>query len=120
MRFTVWLLLIPILLFAKSERYETGKQLYFAKGCNGCHGVKGGGMNEYPPLANRPKEYLAKKLDRFRKGLSDNQQQELMIGFARGLSDDEVDALTTFLSEFVDEQTERYDIPFESWGDGGS
>jgi cytochrome c553 len=119
-RSIIWLFLLPALLLAKSELYEAGKRLYFAKGCNGCHGIKAEGMNEYPLLANRAKGYLAYKLDRFRKGLSDNQQQELMIGFARGLSDAEIEALTTFLYEFEDEQTERYDIPFETWGDGGS
>jgi len=116
----VWFCLFPALLLAKSALYETGKQLYFAKGCNGCHGIKAEGMNEYPLLANRAKGYLANKIKRFRQGLSDNQQQELMIGFARGLSDEEIDALTTYLNEFEDEQTQRYDIPFESWGDGGS
>ena len=120
MRYIVWLFLLPALLLAKSDLYEEGKRLYFAKGCNGCHGIKAEGLHEYPMLANRDKHILAGKLERFRKGLSDNQQQEMMIGFAQGLSDAQIDALTTFLNEFVDDQKESYDPGFETWGDGGS
>lgn len=119
-KFIVWLFLIPTLLWGKSESYDAGERLYFAKGCNGCHGIKGEGLHEYPALANRDKEILAGKLRRFREGISMNQQQELMIGFAQGLSDEEIDALTTFLHEFVDTQVEQYDMEFETWGDGGS
>jgi len=106
--------------WGQSDRYKQGEQLYFAKGCNGCHGIKGEGLHEYPALAGRQKQILAGKLEQFRKGISQNQQQELMIGFAQELHDDEIDALTTFLSTFKDTQTERYEIPYESWGDGGS
>ena len=119
-RYIVWLFLVSGLLWAKSDNYDEGERLYFSKGCNGCHGIKGEGLHEYPALANRNKAILVGKLERFRKGLSDNQQQEMMIGFAQGLSDAEIDALTTFLHEFEDEQTEQYDMEFESWGDGGS
>jgi cytochrome c553 len=119
-RYIVWLFLVSGLLWAKSDNYDAGERLYFEKGCNGCHGIKGEGLHEYPALANRKKEILAGKLKRFRQGLSDNQQQELMIGFAQELSDEEIDALTTFLHEFKDEQTEQYDMEYESWGDGGS
>ena len=107
-------------LMSASTDYETGKILYFEKGCNGCHGTKAEGMNTYPPLANRARGFLAYKLRRFRSEISDKQIQEMMIPFAIGLSDKEIDQLALFLNEFVDEQTERYDIEFTSEGDGGS
>ena len=113
-------LFLAATLCGAADTYETGRELYFAKGCNGCHGVKAEGVHEYPALAKRDKEILVRKLEQFRSGVSMNQQQELMIGFARDLNDDEIDALTTFLSTFKDDQQERYDIPFEPWGDGGS
>nr|WP_298692328.1 c-type cytochrome [uncultured Sulfuricurvum sp.] len=47
------LFLIPILLFGGNDVYQQGKKLYFAKGCNGCHGVTAGGTNLYPALADR-------------------------------------------------------------------
>ena len=120
MRYIVGLFLLPLCLAAQSDLYDEGKRLYFAKGCNGCHGIKAEGLHEYPMLANRDKTILARKLERFRRGLSDNQQQEMMIGFAQGLSDAEIDAITTYLHEFKDEQKESYDPAFETWGDGGS
>ena len=107
-------------LIASSSDYELGKVLYFEKGCNGCHGTKAEGMNTYPPLANRAQGFLAYKLRRFRSEISDKQIQEMMIPFAINLSDKEIEQLALFLSQFVDEQTERYDIEFTSEGDGGS
>jgi cytochrome c553 len=107
-------------LFATSSDYKAGKILYFEKGCNGCHGTKAEGMATYPALANRAKGFLEYKLKRFRSEISDKQIQEMMIPFAKGLSDEEIDLLTTFLNEYVDEQKERYDIEFRTEGDGGS
>jgi len=107
-------------LFAGSADYEAGKTLYFEKGCNGCHGTKAEGMNTYPALANRAKGFMAYKLKRFRSEISDKQIQEMMIPFAMGLSDTDIEQLTTFLNEYVDEQSERYDIEFRTEGDGGS
>jgi cytochrome c553 len=117
--FFLFFLLLPS-LYAESDLYEKGKILYFEKGCNGCHGTKAEGMTNYPFLANRAKGYLAYKLERFRDKISDKQVQEMMIPFAENLSDKEIDALTTFLSEYHDEQGERYEPGFETWGDGGS
>jgi cytochrome c553 len=106
--------------FAKSS-YEKGKTLYMEKGCYGCHGNKAEGMHRYPYLANRAKGYLTYKLNRFRDKLSDNQQQEMMIPFAVGLSDEDIDDLTTFLYEYKDDELEeKYDDSYEVYGDGGS
>ena len=113
-----FLLFMP--LIAENSLYDEGKQLYFQKGCNGCHGIKAEGMTSYPALANRAKGFLTYKLERFRSKISDTQIQEMMIPFAKGLSDAQINALTTFLNEFYDVQTEKYDMEFETWGDGGS
>jgi len=107
-------------LFAQSPLYQEGKILYFEKGCNGCHGTKAEGMTSYPSLANRAKGFLEYKLKRFRSGISETQVDQMMIPFAQPLTDRDIDALTTFLNEFVDESTERYDPGYQSWGDGGS
>jgi len=101
--------------------YEKGKRLYKQKGCGGCHGTKLEGMHRYPYLANRAKGFLTYKLKRFRSREADNQQQEMMIPFAMNLSDDEIDALTIYMNEYVDEtSTKRYDDSFYQEGDGGS
>ncbi len=120
MRFIVLFLLFFTSLFASSELYKQGEALYFQKGCNGCHGIKAEGITSYPALANRAKGFLTYKLERFRNQISDNQQQEMMIPFAIALSDNDINAITTFLNEFVDTQQEQYDSSYEVWGDGGS
>lgn len=103
-----------------ADLYEKGKTLYFQHGCNNCHGSRAEGTGNYPLLANRAKGFLAYKLETFRKGIAETPMQEMMIGFASALSDDDIDAITTFLNQFRDEQTERYDPGFQTWGDGGS
>lgn len=114
--------LIKLFLWADepSERYETGKQLYFKHGCNNCHGPRAEGTGNYPLLANRPKGFLAYKLESFRNGVAETAMQEMMIGFARPLSDTDIDALSTFLNAFHERAAERYDPAYQSWGDGGS
>ncbi len=96
-----------------------GKSLYFSKGCSGCHGISAGGTNQYPALAYRRKPFLISKLKAFRSKQGTNQQSQLMIPFAMGLSDKEIDLLTTFLSEY-NEQKSTYKSDTTSRGDGGS
>lgn len=111
-----------LLSFSQAKTpYELGKKLYIQKGCYSCHGHKAEGILAYPALANRAKGYMTYKLKRFRSKLSDNQQQEMMIAFAVNLSDSDIDNLTTFFTEFVEEEsTERYDDSYQVYGDGGS
>jgi len=117
MRIFVLLFLSTTLLLAST--YEEGKKLYFEKGCNGCHGITAGGSAQYPALAYRRKPFLVDKLKGFRAKQGSTQLSQMMIPFALGLSDTQIDALTTFFSEFKEEvshdKTER-----SSRGDGGS
>ena len=120
MRFILLFLLTFSYIQAKTP-YEKGKELYIAKACYSCHGHKLEGMHRYPRLANRAKGYLSYKLKHFRSGKADNQQQEMMISFATALSDEDIDNLTTFFRDYVDEEvSERYDDSYEVYGDGGS
>jgi len=98
-----------------------GKDLYIKKGCYSCHGNKLEGLHQYPHLANRAKGYMTYKLKHFRAKKADTQQQEMMITFAVGLSDEDIENLTTYMYEYVDEvNAERYDDSFRAEGDGGS
>lgn len=120
MRFILLLFLTFTSIFASSA-YEKGKQLYISNACYACHGHKLEGIHRYPYLANRSKGYMAYKLKRFRDKKADTQQQEMMIDFALGLSDEDIENLTTYFSEYVDEaNAERYDDSYEVYGDGGS
>ena len=120
MRFITILIFLFSLSIAKTP-YEAGKTLYMGKGCFSCHGNKAEGMHRYPSLANRAKGFLTYKLKRFRDKISDNQQQDMMIAYAVGLSDEDIENLTTFLYEYTEDNlAESYDDSFETHGDGGS
>lgn len=109
-----------VVLDAQSA-YEKGKEIYMKNGCFGCHGRKLEGMHVYPYLANRAKGYMSYKLKRFRSKISDNQQQEMMIPFAVNLSDEDIENLTTYFNEYVEEKNEKkYDDSYHVHGDGGS
>lgn len=116
----VFLTVASLVADEASELYERGKTLYFQNGCSNCHGSRAEGTGNYPMLAIRAKGFMTYKLKTFRKGIAETPMQEMMIGFAAPLSDADIDAITTFLSDFVDEQTEKYDPAYETWGDGGS
>jgi len=113
------LFLFPIFLYGAVDLYSEGKKLYFIKGCSGCHGVSASGTNLYPSLAYRRKPFLAHRLKEFRAHKGSTQQSQMMIPFAVGLSDKEIDALTTYLSEYHENQS-TYQSDFSVRGDGGS
>lgn len=119
MRKIIALVLTMNILMAAPSSYEEGKKLYFSKGCNGCHGVSATGTHEYPSLAYRRKAFLIYKLKNFRAKQGNTQQSELMIPFALGLSDAQIDAITTFLSEYHENKS-NYKSGFTTRGDGGS
>jgi len=112
--------IVPVMaLMASPSAYDQGKKLYFAKGCNGCHGVSAAGTNLYPPLAYRRKEFLTYKLKRLRSKQGDTQLAQMMIPFAMALSDAQIDAVTTFLSDYHENSKEKYS-PDDSGTGGGS
>ena len=117
----LFLLIFFISVLNADSAYEKGKKLYLKNGCFGCHGNNLEGLHEYPYLANRAKGYMAYKLKRFRSKISDNQQHDMMIPFAINLSDEDIENLTTYMYEFVKEDSgERYDDSYKTHGDGGS
>lgn len=120
MRFILLLFLTFTSIFAQSA-YEKGENLYISRACYSCHGHKLEGMHRYPRLANRAKGYMSYKLKYFRAGKADTQQQEMMITFATSLSDEDIENLTTYFTDYVDvENAEHYDDSYENYGDGGS
>jgi len=119
-RFFVLFILSLSTLLAKTA-YEEGANIYIQKGCYSCHGNTLEGLHQYPHLANRAKGYMTYKLKYFREGKADTQQQEMMITFAKGLSDKDIDNLTTYMYEYVEEKNKQsYDDSFSAEGDGGS
>jgi len=114
-------LFIFLTLLLVADDYKAGETLYFQKGCNGCHGNSGAGMNTYPKIANYPKEYLVNKLLHYKNDVIKRMQANLMIPFAKPLTQKEIELISYFLSNYKeDKEAERYDMEFETWGDGGS
>lgn len=115
--------LLPLLsLYGDASTYTKGEILYAQKGCNGCHGIYGEGLSNYPRIVHKPHYLLVKKLKFYRskKGVM-NQTAQIMIPFAENLSDSEINYLSVYLSQYkVDENAPKYEMPFETWGDGGS
>lgn len=122
-KFSLILALVCTLSFSDEiDPYLQGEILYAQKGCNGCHGIHGEGMHEYPVLMNKQKFILVQKMKFYRakKGVM-NQTAQIMIPFAENLSDEEISYLTTYLSKFKeDANAPKYEMEFEAWGDGGS
>lgn len=98
--------------------YDLGKKLYFSKGCNGCHGVSATGSGDFPSLAYRRKALLVSKLKRLRTKQGDTQLAQMMIPFALALTDTQIDALSTFLSEYHESKSTY--VPDDSTTGGGS
>lgn len=119
MRIFILLFACAIALFAAPSVYNQGKKLYFEKGCNGCHGISAGGSGQYPALAYRRKAFLDYKLKQYRAKQGATQLSQMMIPFALALSDAQIDALTTFFSEFKEGSTPATK-DFSTRGDGGS
>jgi len=117
MRAFVLLFMSTTLLLASA--YDQGKKLYFEKGCNGCHGISAGGSGQYPALAYRRKPFLVDKLKGYRSKQGTTQLSQMMIPFAVGLSDTQIDALTTFFSQYK-EGSAPAKRDFNIKGDGGS
>jgi len=116
----ILLFLIPVLVYGGADLYETGKKLYFSKGCNGCHGVSAGGTNIYPALAYRRKAFLVYRLKQLRGKQGNTQLASMMIPFAIALSDTQIDALSAFLSDYHENSKKRYEPDDSNTGDGSS
>ncbi|WP_428738953.1 c-type cytochrome [Sulfurimonas sp.] len=108
------LLVFTLTLFGSS--YENGHFLYNAKGCSNCHGTNAEGSNEVPRLANKSKKFLVSKLKGFQAGIATNQNQQIMIGFAQGLSDKELDDITNFLSTYKQSSNKKYKLSEDVMG----
>nr|WP_314482547.1 c-type cytochrome [uncultured Pseudomonas sp.] len=68
-------------------------------GCIQCHGPGGGGVGEhFPPLAGQPATYLAAQLDAWRDGTRSNDPNQLMVGVAKAMTRDEIQAVAEFFA----------------------
>ena len=109
--FFILLILTSALLHAKKETaYEKGRSLYFANGCANCHGTNGEGSSYYPKLANKKQKFLTKKLQNFKNGIAESQKQEIMFTFAKPLTQEDIKNITTYLTNYKAEKSDKYDV----------
>jgi cytochrome c553 len=70
--------------------------------CMSCHGKNGKGqspgVSTYPVIGGQHKAYLMAQLDHWRSGERKNSPGGVMNQVAKSLTDEEIDALTTYLS----------------------
>lgn len=76
---------------------EAGEALY-KKECRGCHGPTAKGVSSYPRLRGQTAEYLADKLERYRKGERFGPNTPLMAPRAKKLSDEDIVNISTFIA----------------------
>ncbi len=81
--------------------YE-GKPKDNVYGCVNCHGERGRGkapnVSAFPVIGGQHRDYLVKQLKEFRDGARSNDPAGMMTNIAKGLSDDEIQALAVYLS----------------------
>jgi len=84
-----------------------GKKLYLGgnaemevTACVACHGINGKGMANagFPALASQNAEYLKIQLGKFRDGSRNNDLNSMMQGVAANLTDEEINALSQYIS----------------------
>lgn len=69
-------------------------------GCVQCHGPGGGGVGEhFPPLTGQPAAYLTTQLNAWRDGSRSNDPNQLMVGVAKAMTEDEVKAIAAFFAQ---------------------
>lgn len=75
-------------------------QALYQRTCVGCHGDHAQGMETMPRLAGQPGAYLRKALTRFRNN-DPSRAGSVMIGVAGKLSEAEIEALASYLSQLT-------------------
>ena len=71
--------------------------------CVACHGPGGVGVGDsFPPLAGQPAQYLSSQLTAWRQGTRKNDPNDLMGHIARGLTEDEIKAVSVYFAGLTD------------------
>ncbi|MEH6734667.1 MAG: c-type cytochrome [Shewanella sp.] len=84
--------------------------------CSACHGADGNSMIDmYPKLAGQHPAYLEKQLTEFRlaakTGGAEGRMNPIMIGFAMGLSDEDIADVSAFFASQVQVVADVADVP---------
>ncbi|BBG66164.1 cytochrome c, class I [Hydrogenimonas sp.] len=109
--------LFPLLAYPAQESLRSaGERLYMSMGCYGCHGVSGEGVNDFPKLAGKPADYLKERLKELKKGVGHTSRKEMMVPYAKALSDEQIDEVSAYLSSSGSSDEESMEVPEEIMG----
>ncbi|MEY4591959.1 MAG: hypothetical protein RIR18_854 [Pseudomonadota bacterium] len=80
---------------------EDGAKLYAEKTCNACHGVKADKplMPNYPKIAGQNAAYIEQQMQDIKSGARNNGQTAAMKGVMHLVNDEEIKAISIFLSK---------------------
>ncbi|SFV60627.1 cytochrome c, class I [hydrothermal vent metagenome] len=110
------ILILPCIIFAKD-----GATLYVENSCNSCHGMYGEGSGTTPRLEGQKEVVLFKRLKDLKAGKTRTPSGGIMISFAKALSDEDIVIMAKYLSTIKpNKDIERYELEYDSSGDGGS
>ncbi len=95
--------------------------LYLKNACNACHGMYGEGMGASPRLQGVREDVLLRRLKDLQQGKTRTAFGSIMISFAKSLDENQTIEMTKYLSTIKTTVNEdRYEIEYDSAGDGGS
>lgn len=74
----------------------SGSGAVLAANCANCHGTNGRAAGAMPALAGQPKAYLVEQMRAYKEG---RRSGTIMHQLAKGYSDEQIEAVATFLSQ---------------------
>jgi cytochrome c553 len=74
----------------------------FQKSCRACHGNKAQGASSYPKLSDKEPDYIAEKLEIYRRGEKIGPNSILMIQHAKKLSDEDIVNISVYVATAFD------------------
>ena len=89
-----------MLVMSPSVFAADGEALYASKGCLACHGADGKSpiAPAYPKVVGQSKEYTEQQMKDIKSGARSNGQSAVMKGIMAAVSDEEITALSEYLS----------------------
>jgi cytochrome c553 len=94
----LFLFLLNFSGYALSGDKEAGEARY-KKTCINCHGPAGKGAASYPKISGNEVSYTKSKLETYRAGTRIGPNSDLMIMFAKPLTDEEIANLAAYLKD---------------------
>ena len=97
------------------------EMLYLKNACNSCHGMYAEGMGASPRLQGMREDVLLRRLKDLQQGKTRTAFGSVMISFAKSLDEKQTIEMAKYLSTLKTTiNKNRYEIEYDTAGDGGS